>query len=90
MPFDAFRLLRMPQSKAWKRVPKGAIAHILMSIHSERGSHSLDGMRASLDMFKAQSEESFAFIAQAKAALPTVEDLRVTIDDSLKGARVCA
>lgn len=38
-------------------------------------------LRKELDAFKSQSDESFAFAAQARSALPDVNDLRVEIKD---------
>lgn len=45
-------------------------------------------MRASLDTLKVQSENAFAFSAQAKAALPEVEELRKTVFDTVKGMSI--
>ncbi|KAJ3554635.1 hypothetical protein NM688_g3003 [Phlebia brevispora] len=50
----------------------------------ESNSRSLEGMRTALDALKTQSEESFAFTLQAKASLPSVDDLRITVDDTMK------
>ncbi|KAI0307319.1 hypothetical protein B0F90DRAFT_555594 [Multifurca ochricompacta] len=48
----------------------------------ESTSDGLAELRAELVSLKAQSNESFAFAAQARSALPDVSDLRVTIKDS--------
>ena len=45
-------------------------------------------MRAALDGLKSQSDECFAFTAQAKASLPNVEDLRIAVDDTIKSTFV--
>ena len=39
-------------------------------------------LRKELDAFKSQSDESFAFAAQARSALPDVNDLRAAIKTS--------
>jgi len=39
-------------------------------------------LHAGLVSLKAQSNESFAFAAQARSALPDISDLRSTIEDS--------
>jgi hypothetical protein len=39
-------------------------------------------LRKELIALKSRSDESFAFAAQARSALPDISDLRVTIKDS--------
>ncbi|KIP10723.1 hypothetical protein PHLGIDRAFT_115276 [Phlebiopsis gigantea 11061_1 CR5-6] len=48
-------------------------------------SRSLESVRASMEGLKTQSETSFAFVAQAKAALPDVVELRGTVAEAVKG-----
>lgn len=39
-----------------------------------------------LDSLKVQSDDAFAFAAQARVSLPNVEDLRITVEDTIKSA----
>ncbi|KAI0347245.1 hypothetical protein BDW22DRAFT_510605 [Trametopsis cervina] len=50
----------------------------------ESTSKSLDGVRVALDDLKAQSNEIFAFATQAKPALPDVQELRTTVQETVK------
>ncbi|KAN0131470.1 hypothetical protein V8E53_010847 [Lactarius tabidus] len=47
-------------------------------------SNELAELHAGLVSLKAQSNDSFAFAAQARSALPEINDLRGTIEDSLQ------
>ena len=38
-----------------------------------------------MEGLKVQSDETFAFFVQAKAALPDVKELRDTVSESIKG-----
>ncbi|KAF8505610.1 hypothetical protein F5888DRAFT_453967 [Russula emetica] len=48
----------------------------------ESTSDKISELRKELDALKSQSDESFAFAAQARSALPDVNDLRVVIKNS--------
>ena len=48
---------------------------------------SLEGVRTSLDGLRAQSTDVFAFVAQAKSSLPDIQELRNTIQESMKGEK---
>ncbi|KAI0091997.1 hypothetical protein BDY19DRAFT_573185 [Irpex rosettiformis] len=50
----------------------------------ESTAQSLDGVRSALDGLKAQSTDAFAFAAQAKTSLPNIQELRNTVQDTLK------
>jgi hypothetical protein len=45
----------------------------------------LDDVRVVINTLKAQSEESFAFAAQTKAALPDIQELRSTVMEAITG-----
>ncbi len=46
---------------------------------------SLDDVKQCLDSLKSQSVESFGFVAQARASLADVRDLRNKVDEAIDG-----
>ncbi|KAH9999317.1 hypothetical protein BJV77DRAFT_1064239 [Russula vinacea] len=53
----------------------------------ESTSDTIAELRKELVALKSQSDESFAFAAQARSALPDISDIRVTIKDSSENCR---